>query len=228
MPTSAPGSAATVYLRNTAGWDECYVYVWTYGGTNNDKWPGEEMVLVDEENGVYSFTYDTSVGYYKIIFNDNNGTQTGDLDLMGDGYIYDNGTGTWEEFTDITPTPTATPEPTATDTPTPTATPEPTATDTPTPTATPEPTATDTPTPTVTPEPTATNTPTPTATPEPTATDTPNPTATPEPAATATPTPTATAAVQTGDASDSAVWIMLIAVMCAATAAVMVSDNKRA
>jgi DMSO/TMAO reductase YedYZ molybdopterin-dependent catalytic subunit len=53
---------------------------------------------------------------------------------------------------DPAPTPTATPEPTAT--PTPTATPEPTAT--PTPTATPEPTVTPTPTATPTPTPTPT------------------------------------------------------------------------
>ena len=111
---------------------------------------------------------------------------------------------------DPTPTPTNTPEPTATNTPTPTPTntPEPTATNTPTPTptntptptatSTPEPTATQTPTPTATntPEPTATNTPEPTATntPEPTATNTPEPTATStlEPTATNTPEPTAT------------------------------------
>ncbi len=96
--------------------------------------------------------------------------------------------------TDVTETPTPTPESTATNTPIPESTvtnaptPEPTATNTPTP----EPTATNTPTPT--PEPAATNTPTPepsatnTPTPEPTATNTPMPT--PEPTATNTPTPT--------------------------------------
>jgi hypothetical protein len=70
-----------------------------------------------------------------------------------------------------TPTPTVTPEPTATPTSTPTVTPEPTATPTSTPTVTPDPTATPTSTPTVTPDPTAT----PTPTPDPTATPTPTP-----------------------------------------------------
>ena len=97
-------------------------------------------------------------------------------------------------FSDITTTPTPTPDPTATPTPKPTATPtpKPTATPTPKPTATPTPKPTATPTP----KPTATPTPKPTATPtpKPTATPTPKPTATPtpKPTATATPTPTAT------------------------------------
>ena len=104
------------------------------------------------------------------------------------------------------PTPSATPEPTATATPSPTpsATPEPTATDTPSPTpsATPLPTATDTPSPTpsATPLPTATDTPTPTPTetPLPTATDTPTPTPsdTPLPTATDAPSPTPSATLQ--------------------------------
>ena len=104
-----------------------------------------------------------------------------------------------------TPTPSATPRPTATPTPSPTPrptstpapspgptvapSPTPEPTETPLPTPTPVPTATPTPTPT--PVPTAT--PTPTPTPAPTVTPTPMPTPAPTVTPTATPTPTATA-----------------------------------
>ena len=109
-----------------------------------------------------------------------------------------------------TPTPSATPRPTATPTPSPTprptSTPEPSpaptaaASPTPVPTATPAPTPTPvpaaTPTPTPTPAPTATPAPTPTPVPTatPTPTPTPVPTATPAPTPSPTPAPTATVA----------------------------------
>lgn len=105
-----------------------------------------------------------------------------------------------------TPTPSATPRPTAAPTPSPTPrptstpapspaptvapSPTPEPTETPLPTPTPVPTATPTPTPT--PVPTATPTPAPTATPSPTPTPVPTPAPTPTPSPTPTPTATAT------------------------------------
>ena len=105
---------------------------------------------------------------------------------------------------EVTPVPSATPEPTSTPevTPVPSATPEPTSTPevTPVPSATPEPTFTPevTPVPSATPAPTSTPevTPVPSATPEPTSTPeiTPVPSAMPEPTSTPeiTPAPTST------------------------------------
>jgi len=99
----------------------------------------------------------------------------------------------------VTPVPTATPDPNATATPVPTATPDPNATATPTPdpnataTPTPDPAATAVPTATV--DPNATATPLPGGTAVPTATVDPNATATPLPAVTATPVPTTPAFV---------------------------------
>ncbi len=87
-----------------------------------------------------------------------------------------------------TPTPSATPRPTATPTPSPT----PRPTSTPAPSAAPTAAASPTPLPTATPAPTPTPVPTatPTSTPTPAPTATPAPTPTPVPTATPTPTPT--------------------------------------
>ena len=90
------------------------------------------------------------------------------------------------------PTVTDTPDPTVTDRPTVTDTPGPTITDRPTVTDTPDPTITDRPTVTDTPDPTVTETPDKTITPKPTATDIPMKTVTPKPTATTAPKPTAT------------------------------------
>ena len=124
----------------------------------------------------------------------------------------DQGMTAQESQQSVSPTPSASPTPTATVspsvTPTPTATVSPSAT--PTPTATVSPSATPTPTATVSPSatPTPTATVTPSATPTPTATV--SPTVTPTPTATPTPSPgtvTATySSAPNGNWSDPAVW----------------------
>ena len=244
-PTEAP-QTATVYLVVTEdGWDAPNAYLWnSFTAKNNGTWPGAAMEVVDAVKGIYSYTYELTNGFDKIIFNNGNGDQTADLDLPGDGWTYYYSTGEWVA-PEETPTPTATetPAPTATETAAPTPTNTPTTAPTDTPTAVP--TATDTPVPTATdtPVPTATDTPVPTATetPVPAATETAAPTAA---AATGTPTPTtaaaattvtagatatptsAAAAVQTGDESNAAVWVFAAAAALLMAGAVSVKRRE--
>ena len=145
------------------------------------------------------------------------GTDTGDLTLVVQGSLIDGSTFSGQHTNRVsdvsadtvgaigdaaptdTPSPTPTPDATATDTPAPTDAPTPTNTSAPTDGPTPSPAATETPTPTPlpvsapmpTPAPTPAPSPAPTATPDPAPTLTGTPT--PSPTETATPTPLPTA-----------------------------------
>ena len=83
-----------VYCKDSAGWGAVKVYMWSGTGTsNNGAWPGVSMQSIGD--GVYQ--YNITGDWNKVIFN-NGSTQTGDLDLPGSGYIYDNGTGEWSVY----------------------------------------------------------------------------------------------------------------------------------
>ena len=56
------------------------------------KWPGKKMTSVG--NGVYEITIPKDAQY--IIFNNGNGSQTGDLKIQGLYQIYNNGT--WSSY----------------------------------------------------------------------------------------------------------------------------------
>lgn len=91
----APTGAAYVYCRNTAGWSTVYAYAWTSGAADqNAAWPGVAM----ENIGDNVWRCEVSADYANIIFNNGNGTQTGDLTCYTTSKIYDNSTNTWESY----------------------------------------------------------------------------------------------------------------------------------
>lgn len=68
----------TLYFVNSSDWAEVYAYVWGDAGELN-AWPGEAATKEAEQvNGhdLYSYTFPAQYG--NIIFNNNNGAQTGD------------------------------------------------------------------------------------------------------------------------------------------------------
>lgn len=76
-----------VYFINTSNWSSVYAYAWN-GGGNNGNWPGVTMTKTDETIGGYDvYKYCPIESYDNLIFNNNSGTQTGDL-VWEDGKYY--------------------------------------------------------------------------------------------------------------------------------------------
>lgn len=95
---NAATSTKKVFLLNAADWPTPYAYCWD-GDNNNGKWPGTAMTKEGTKDGfdVYSFT--PSTGYSKIIFNNNEGTQTTDIDYpTTDNQMYNNYTKQWTTY----------------------------------------------------------------------------------------------------------------------------------
>ena len=88
----------TVYFVKPADWDAAYAHYWT--GSNSTSWPGVEMTFV--RDNIYSV--EISSDYQNIIFNNNAGTQTGDMVIPGDGQCYDFASDTWSEYVAEAPT----------------------------------------------------------------------------------------------------------------------------
>ena len=78
-----------IYMKNTAGWEDVYCYMWVDGSTNNKGWPGVKMTKLDDNTYIYA----TDEYYPNIIFNNGAGTQTADMEWPGNGSVYDNGAG---------------------------------------------------------------------------------------------------------------------------------------
>ena len=93
----------TVYCINSANWAQLSAHYWTDGGAGTS-WPGTAMTKTDKTvNGfdVYSITIDSS--YEKIIFNNNNnGSQTANLDVQ-DGKYYDVKSAAWYDSLEDVP-----------------------------------------------------------------------------------------------------------------------------
>ena len=87
-----PSTEGTVYYKNTNNWSTVYAYYWSDSDTKMTTWPGVQMTSVG--NGVYRIEVPSDADY--IIFNNGNGTQTGDLKLVGMDKIYNNGT--WSDY----------------------------------------------------------------------------------------------------------------------------------
>ena len=87
----------TVYLKNSAGWNTPYCYMWSRAQNGGDmNWPGQQMTKV--EDNIYSFTVPRA-DYDMIIFNPGGDDgKTGDMDYPGNNYIYDNSTGQWSVY----------------------------------------------------------------------------------------------------------------------------------
>lgn len=99
----ATTTARTIYFDNTkSNWSTVYAYAWDSdtGNGDNHAWPGVAMTNVN--GSIWSITL-TNANWDKIIFNNNNGAQTGNLDIPGDGYLftYDSSQtnkGTWSVY----------------------------------------------------------------------------------------------------------------------------------
>jgi hypothetical protein len=88
-------SGDTIYFKNTDNWSNVYCYMWVKDTkTENKSWPGEAMT--DEGDGIWSYTIKDE--YDMVIFNNNSGTQTGDLDYPGDGMIRNGVNGSFEKY----------------------------------------------------------------------------------------------------------------------------------
>ncbi|MGN1467226.1 MAG: starch-binding protein [Ruminococcus sp.] len=94
----------TVYFDNTnSNWSKVYAYAWqdSNSSNKNSAWPGVEMTKVS--GNIYSITLDDD-NWDKIIFNPGSSSgQTGNLTIMGDGYVftYDSSKtdkGTWSKY----------------------------------------------------------------------------------------------------------------------------------
>jgi hypothetical protein len=91
----------TLYLSNTANWENPMVYYWTQGSADqNAAWPGQPMEW-DSDKLLYYVVVPTY--YVNIIFNDGNGVQTADLVIPGDGGIFDNVSNEWGHISNFTP-----------------------------------------------------------------------------------------------------------------------------
>lgn len=84
MMVAVVANAATVYFQNTANWADVYFYCWGGAGASAG-WPGDVVTTTVEKDGVtyYKVTTECPSG----IFNDGNGTQTSDLQMV-DNMIY--------------------------------------------------------------------------------------------------------------------------------------------
>ena len=94
---AAKVSAATRTYQyvNQSSWSEVWVYAWNSSNESqkNAGWPGEKITNVVKQinnKDVYSFSF-TNDAFNKVIFNNNSGTQTGNLDIPADGSVYIDG-----------------------------------------------------------------------------------------------------------------------------------------
>lgn len=91
---AVPSTGNIVYLKNTAGWSNPKVYMWSNSGSpNNAGWPGASMTKVSGDVWMYS----ASQQFTNCIFSDNGNSQTGDLTAKY-GYIYDYSKNSWDYY----------------------------------------------------------------------------------------------------------------------------------
>lgn len=83
-------SGTVVYFENTENWATPYIYYWT-GSSGPLPWPGVPM----EQTSDGRWTFTIPEGYDKCIFNDNGGTQTGDLTPPSSGMTYNYSNQSW-------------------------------------------------------------------------------------------------------------------------------------
>ena len=92
---SGGGSSTTtsgeIYFTDSLNWGTVYAYFFNNSGTCGLEWPGTQMTSY-ETNPYGQTNYKVSIpsGATSVVFNNNNGTQTGDLTLSGvTGYYLD-------------------------------------------------------------------------------------------------------------------------------------------
>lgn len=85
-----------VYFKNTAGWEDVYIWGWHEGGENytGGTWPGMEMSLVEGETDLYYFVLSAKAD--SVIFSTSSGVQTDNLHApVGDKNKYTYGADKW-------------------------------------------------------------------------------------------------------------------------------------
>lgn len=85
-----------IYMKNTAGWEDVYCYMWSDEKGSNAPWPGLRMT--ETEEGIY--LYATDEDYPNVIFTNGSGIQTRDLKWEGNRSIYDNEKNIFEKTDD--------------------------------------------------------------------------------------------------------------------------------
>ena len=87
---ASPNSYTVFFDNSSSNWSNVYAYFWDYDDNSSpvyqSSWPGVKMTRVSGK--IYSVTIDNpatehGVKYDRIIFNNNNGTQTSSFDLDG-------------------------------------------------------------------------------------------------------------------------------------------------
>ena len=83
----------TFYFQKGDKWTSSHVYAYLWKTENNEivknaNWPGIEMELVEAEQSIYKYTVSENFYGENLIFNDNNETQTVDLKLAENNYIF--------------------------------------------------------------------------------------------------------------------------------------------
>lgn len=87
-----------IYFQNNQNWSgTIYAYAWNAAGDVLGSWPGTAMTAL--EDGLYSITVREDA--VNIIFNNNSGTQTGDLTIPTDGKNFYTGSG-WTVYATYT------------------------------------------------------------------------------------------------------------------------------
>ena len=79
-------TGTTLYFKTESAWDEVYIY--TYTPEFNGGWPGELMTPVEDNEGWYSYTFEEGIEPTKVIFNNNDKAQTGNLTYDGTNNYY--------------------------------------------------------------------------------------------------------------------------------------------
>lgn len=84
-----------VYFINTGNWSNVYIHAWKDGGENTT-WPGTKLSKVDTINGydVYKYVRPSGTSYNEVLFHNNDGTKTADLEWVN-GKYYDFYQGKW-------------------------------------------------------------------------------------------------------------------------------------
>lgn len=89
-----PVANTVVYFYNADGWASVYVHSWIDGGANltGGSWPGKVASTVDGHEGWVSYEFDRNITEegHKVIFHNNSGTQTDNLDVVGENIYFIN------------------------------------------------------------------------------------------------------------------------------------------
>ena len=103
-PTVDPGKTTNTIYVDMGYQCTATAYYWADGSTGPNAWPGVQMTHVS--GSIYSI--EVAKEYNKIIFSNNGQSQTDNLEIQGDNYIFNMSSKTWSPYT---PGPTPPPVP---------------------------------------------------------------------------------------------------------------------